>query len=74
MTEFEAQVLGDLHVLKSQMEQIMGIGQPGRLHSLEVQASKNKDDIQKLKGFVAAFGAVLAVLHLAITWFSAKHG
>jgi len=29
MTEFEAQVLADLSVLKSQMQQVMGIGQPG---------------------------------------------
>ena len=31
MTEFEGQVLADLSVLKSQMEHMMGIGQPGRL-------------------------------------------
>ncbi len=31
MTEFEGQVLADLSVLKSQMEQLMGIGQPGRI-------------------------------------------
>ncbi len=72
MTDFEAQVLGDLHVLKSQMEQIMGIGQPGRLHSLEVRASSNKDEIQRMKGFVAAFGTVVTLLHLAITWFSVR--
>lgn len=74
MTDFEAQVLGDLHVLKCQMEQVMGIGQPGRLHSLEDRVSSNKEEIQKMKGFVAAFGTVLTVVHLAITWFSAKHG
>ena len=33
MTEFEGQVLADLSVLKSQMKQLMGIGQPGRLAS-----------------------------------------
>jgi hypothetical protein len=31
MTDFEAQVLRELGVLKSQMEQLLGIGQPGRL-------------------------------------------
>ncbi len=29
MTEFEGQVLADLRVLKSQMEQLLGVGQPG---------------------------------------------
>jgi hypothetical protein len=29
MTEFEGQVLADLSVLKNQMNQVMGIGQPG---------------------------------------------
>ena len=35
MTEFEGQVLADLSVLKNQMSQLMGIGQPGRLTQLE---------------------------------------
>ena len=35
MTDFEAQVLADLSVLKSQMRQVMGIGEPGRLNQLE---------------------------------------
>jgi len=32
MTDFESQVLQELSVLKTQMQQLMGIGQPGRLH------------------------------------------
>ena len=31
MTEFEAQVLADLSVLKSQMKEVVGNGQPGRI-------------------------------------------
>ena len=73
MTDFEAQVLADLHVLKSQMEQLMGIGQPGRLHGLERRVSRNEEGIQRMKGFVAAFGAVLTVVHLAISYISDKH-
>jgi hypothetical protein len=35
MTDFECQVLQELSVLKVQMEQLLGNGQPGRLHRLE---------------------------------------
>ena len=73
MTDFEAQVLGDLHVLKSQMEQLMGIGQPGRLHGLEARVGQNEAGVQKMKGFVAAFGTALTVVHVAIAWFALKH-
>ncbi len=73
MTEFEGQVLGDLQVLKCQMEQIMGIGQPGRLHHLERRVSVNEQGVQRMKGFVGAFGVVLTMLHLAISYFGGKH-
>ena len=35
MSDFEGQVLQELSVLKVQMQQLLGIGQPGRLHQLE---------------------------------------
>jgi hypothetical protein len=70
MTDFEAQVLADLHVLKAQMEQVMGIGQPGRLHLLEGRVSAGEEAIQKMKGILAAFGTVLTVAHIAIALFA----
>jgi hypothetical protein len=73
MTDFEAQVLGDLNVLKSQIQQILGIGQPGRLHGLEERVSSSEEAVQKLKGGVTAFGAVLTIVQLAISYFGAKH-
>ncbi len=73
MTDFEAQVLGDLNVLKSQMQQVMGIGQPGRLNGLEGRVSSNEEAIQKMKGFITAFGMALTLVHLAISYFAAKH-
>jgi hypothetical protein len=73
MTEFEGQVLSDLGVLKSQMEQLMGIGQPGRIHRLEDRVSQNEQGVQKMKGVVAAFGVTLTMLHLAISYFGGKH-
>lgn len=69
MTEFEGQVLAELRVLKNQMEQLMGIGQPGRLHQLEHRVSQSEQGVQRIKGFVAAFGTGLTMIHLAITYF-----
>ncbi len=74
MTEFEGQVLADLRVLKNQMDHLMGIGQPGRLHMLERRVASNEQGVQRMKGVVAAFGAALTMLHLAISYFSSsKH-
>ena len=73
MSEFEGQVLADLSVLKSQMEQLMGIGQPGRLDSLERRVSRNEVGMQRMKGVAAAFGTVLTILHFAISYISWRH-
>jgi hypothetical protein len=66
MTDFEGQVLADLSVLKSQMEQVMGIGQPGRLAQLEGRMQEHEKTVQRLKGIAGAFGALLTVAHIAI--------
>ena len=66
MTEFEGQVLGDLRVLKSQMDQLMGIGQPGRLIQIEERVERHERSVQRVKGFTAAVGAVVTLAHLAI--------
>jgi hypothetical protein len=73
MTEFEARVLADLQVLKSQMEQVMGIGQPGRLHHLERRVSQTEQGVQKMRGVVAAFGTALTIVHLAIGALMDRH-
>ncbi len=73
MTEFEGKVLSDLEVLKSQMEQVMGIGQPGRLHHIEERVSRNEQGVQRMKGMMGAFGTGLTMVHLAISYFSGKH-
>jgi hypothetical protein len=66
MTEFEGQVLGDLRVLKSQMDQLMGIGQPGRLMQIEERVERHERSVQRLKGFTAAVGALVTLAHIAI--------
>jgi len=69
MTDFEGQVLADLSVLKSQMEQVMGIGQPGRLAQLEGRMQEHEKTVQRLKGIAGAFGALLTIAHVSIDFF-----
>jgi hypothetical protein len=66
MTEFEGQVLADLSVLKSQMRQVLGIGQPGRLNQLEARMQDHEKVVQRMKGMVGAFGGLLTIVHFAI--------
>jgi hypothetical protein len=73
MSDFEAQVLADLSVLKSQMEQIMGIGQPGRLAQIEDRIAEHEKAVQRLKGIAAAFATLITVAHVAIDFFVAHH-
>lgn len=68
MTEFEGQVLADLSVLKSQMSQLMGIGQPGRIVALERRVNMHEKAMQRMKGLAGAGGA-LTIFHLAIDYF-----
>jgi hypothetical protein len=73
MTDFEGQVLSDLSVLKSQMKELMGIGQPGRLAQLEGRMQEHEKIVQRLKGMAAAFGALLTIAHVAIDLFIGRH-
>jgi hypothetical protein len=66
MTDFEGQVLSDLNVLKSQMREVLGIGQPGRLVQLESRMMDHEKTVQRLKGMAGAFGALLTIAHIAI--------
>ena len=68
MTEFEGQVLAELRVLQSQMKQLLGVGQPGRLTELEARVERHEQTVQRLKGLSAAFGGMLAFVHLAIDY------
>ena len=68
MTEFEGQVLADLSVLKSQMQQLMGIGQPGRIVDLEERVERHERTVQRMKGLMGAGGTALAMFHLAIDY------
>jgi hypothetical protein len=69
MTEYEAQVLADLSVLKNQMQALLGVGQPGRLTLLEERVERQERSVQRMKGFAGAAGGLLTVFHLAIDYF-----
>ncbi|SEG19943.1 hypothetical protein SAMN05421819_2161 [Bryocella elongata] len=72
MTEFEAQVLRDLSALKAQMDQLLGIGQPGRLHEIEERVASHERSVQRLKGMMGALGVLLTVAHVVVTWFAER--
>lgn len=66
MDEFEAQVLSDLSVLKSQMGALVGDGNSGRLGELERRMDRHEQQWQRAKGFLAAMSVLLAVLEVAV--------
>jgi hypothetical protein len=72
MTDVESQILSDLSVLKSQMQSLIGIGQPGRLNQLEERVARHEQAVQRMRGLVAAFGGVMTMLHLTISYFSGR--
>jgi hypothetical protein len=68
VTEYEGQILAELSVLKSQMRQLLGMGQPGRLAQLEERVERHEHAVQRLKGLAGAFGGMLTIVHLAIDY------
>ncbi len=66
MNEFEAQVLSDLCVLKTQMTGLMGDGNGGRLADLERRMERHEQNWQRAKGFLAAVSVLFAVIEVAL--------
>jgi hypothetical protein len=73
MTDFEAEVLQELSALKAQMSQLLGVGQPGRLHQLEQRVEAHEQSVQQLRGLAGAFGGALALLQAVIAYWSGRH-
>jgi hypothetical protein len=70
MNEFEAQVLSDLSVLKTQMVNLTGDGNGGRIADLEKRMERHEQNWQRAKGFMAAVSVVFAVVEVAVNaWF-----
>jgi hypothetical protein len=75
MNDFEAAVLTDLSlmksemaVLKNQMGSLMGAGQPGRLYALEKRLDQHERGIQHAKGAIAAFGVIFTLIEIAVRY------
>ena len=66
INEFEAQVLSDLSVLKSQMSGLTGDGNGGRIADLERRMDRHEQNWQRAKGFLAAVSVVFAVIEVAV--------
>ena len=62
-SSFETQVLADLAVLKAQMRDLVGNGQPGRLRRLEQRVEGHEASLQRLAGVGALLALLLALLH-----------
>jgi hypothetical protein len=63
MPDFENQVLSDLAVLKSQMHELLGNGQPGRLRELEQRVERHERVVQRASGIGALLAFLLTLLH-----------
>jgi hypothetical protein len=66
MNEFEGQVLSDLSVLKTQMTNLVGDGNGGRICDLERRMEHHEQNWQRAKGFLAAISVLFAVIEVAI--------
>ena len=66
MNEFEAQVLSDLCVLKTQMTGLVGDGNSGRMTELERRIERHEQNLQRAKGFMAAMSVLMAVVEVAV--------
>ncbi len=66
MNEFEAQVLSDLSVLKTQMTNLTGDGNGGRIADLERRMDRHEQNWQRAKGFLAAVSVLFAVIEVAM--------
>jgi hypothetical protein len=69
MNEFEAQVLSDLSVLKTQMTGLVGDGSTGRILDLERRVERHEENLQRAKGFMAAISVLFAVIEVALEAF-----
>jgi hypothetical protein len=69
MTEFEAQVLADLSVLKNQMTVLVGDGNTGRIGEIEKRVTQHEEQYQNVRGVAIAFGAVITLLQFLIDYF-----
>jgi hypothetical protein len=66
--QFQDLVIADLSQLKLQMRQLLGNGQPGRLHDLEARVARHEAFLQRATGLGWIVGPVLALLHVGFDY------
>jgi len=66
MTEFEAQVLADLSVLKHQMAALYGDGETGRIAAIERRVTAHEQAVQRAKGVMLAAAGVFTAIQMLI--------
>ncbi len=72
MTDFEAQVLADLSVLKNQMQVLVGDGNDGRIGDIEERVARHEERFQNVRGVAIAFGALLTLVQFLIDYLRRK--
>ncbi len=72
MTEFEAQVLADLSVLKNQMSTLLGDGNSGRIGAIERRVAQHEERFQNARGFAIALGALITFVQFLIDYLRRK--
>ncbi|HUB19639.1 MAG TPA: hypothetical protein VL990_13450 [Acidobacteriaceae bacterium] len=72
MTEFEAQVLADLSVLKNQMTTLVGDGNAGRIGAIEQRVTQHEERFQNARGFVLAIGGLVTLIQLIVDYLRRK--
>jgi hypothetical protein len=72
MTDFEAQVLADLSVLKNQMTALVGDGNSGRVGSLEQRVTQHEERFQSARGFAMAIGGLLTLVQFLVDFLRRK--
>jgi len=66
MTEFEAQVLADLSVLKHQMAALYGDGETGRIAAIERRVTTHEQAVQRAKGVLLAAAGIFTAIQMFI--------
>jgi hypothetical protein len=69
MSEFEAQVLADLSVLKNQMTVLVGDGNSGKLGAIEQRVNQHEERFQNVRGVAIAFGSLLTLVQFLIDYW-----
>jgi hypothetical protein len=72
MTDFEAQVLADLSVLKNQMTTLVGDGNSGRIGSIEQRVTQHEERFQSARGFAIAIGGLVTLIQFVVDFLRRK--